>query len=193
MRRMIRRGFLLVTTLGLLTTAFWLVLQRARAAVPDTLGIQAQAAAVTPAPGEQPIQRLRDDAPQESAISFIDSPTAVCQRSNLLQDECYINWYDMYVNAYPAYVITMTISIDNRLRANYHGFFQTDFNFFGDLNGAGFRVPCGKPGASSIPGLGMTHSYIIRARDSNGLGAANYGSVVCPAGPWRIYLPMTRR
>ena len=193
MAQMIRRGFLLLAVLALLAMTSWLALQRARAAVPDSAGLAEQAAAPTPGSVYQPDRRERDEAPQEPAISFIDSPTAACRRSNLLRDECYINWYTLYVHAYPAYVISMTINIDSRMRGSYQGFFQTNFNFVGDLNGLGFRVPCGTPGASGIPGLGMAHSYTIRARASDGLGAANYGSVVCPAGPQRTYLPMTRR
>jgi hypothetical protein len=192
MMQTIRRVSILAAALTLLVAGAWLFLERTQAAVFDPAG-SALAAAPTPAAAGRPTQRLRDDATQNTAISFIESPTATCWQRNLLKDECYMNWVSLSVVAYPSYVISMTISIDDRLRARYHGFFQTNFSFEGDLNGKGFRVSCGTPGTAGISGLGMAHSYTIRARASDGLSAANYGSVICPAGPRRSYLPLTRR
>ncbi len=47
--------------------------------------------------------------------------------------------------------------------------------------GDGFQVACGPLGAGGNPTLGESYGYTIRARDSAGLGSANYGSVYCPA------------
>lgn len=50
---------------------------------------------------------------------------------------------------------------------------------------------CGALNASGDPKWGKTYGYTIRARDSAGLKAANYGSVTCPADePRRTYLPL---
>jgi hypothetical protein len=124
-------------------------------------------------------------APAAPMISFIDSPTAACYQPDPSQDLCNINWYYMSVSADPNYMITMTASI-NAVGpvAHYQGFFQTSMYVPFQLNGDGFRVPCGAQGAGGNPQLGNAYAYIIRARDSAGLKSANYGTVYCPAfGP----------
>ena len=160
------------------------------------LGIGAQAAADEPlvpgSPSEPAREREGDSA--APAISFINSPTPTCYRPDPRTDTCFIQWYYLYVNAAPAtYIISMTVAIDGRLVANHQGFFQSSMFVPGELYGSGFEVSCGVPGAAGNPFLGRTHSYVLRARDSNGLAAANYGSVTCPAGLERVYLPLALR
>jgi hypothetical protein len=100
----------------------------------------------------------------------------------------------MYVAASTSnYVISMTVEINGRLRAYFGGFFQTSFYVPSDLQTLGFKVPCGPPGSNPNPGLGKTYSYTIRARETGGLTAANYGSVTCPAGPHKVFLPHTQK
>jgi hypothetical protein len=54
-----------------------------------------------------------------------------------------------------------------------------------DMYGDGFQVMCGSP---NTVGLGNTYAYTLRARETGGLSAANYGSVTCPGTP-TVYLP----
>jgi hypothetical protein len=53
------------------------------------------------------------------------------------------------------------------------------------MHGRGFRVACGPLVPSDDPTItpdhGNTYAYTIRARDTAGLTAANYGTVFCPA------------
>lgn len=113
-------------------------------------------------------------------ISFIDSPSATCELPRRGTDACYITWSYLSVSAAPSnYIITMTVAIDNRPRARSQGFFQTSMYVPTEM--LTFRVPCGVPGASGDPDWGLSHSYTVRARDTTGLKAANYGSVYCPA------------
>ncbi len=103
-----------------------------------------------------------------------------------------MTWYYLYVNADPNYVITMTVGIDNKARARYGGFFQTSMDVPSEM--MTFKVPCGALGAGGDPNYGAVHSYVLRARDSAGLAAANYGAVTCPADePRHVFLPLTRR
>lgn len=143
----------------------------------------ASAASSRPVFSDDPIPaRERQSDPDAPQISFIDSPTAQCVQLERYKDTCYIQWYALQVAASsPAYVISMTVAIDDRLRANYSGFFQSSMFVPAGFHSPGFRVACGPPGASGKPNLGETYPYILRARDSNGLSAANYGSVTCPA------------
>ena len=90
-------------------------------------------------------------------------------------------------------MISMTVSIDGYLRANHSGFFQTSMFIPGEMYDSGFRVTCGFPGAGGVPGMGKTYSYIIRARETGGLSAANYGSVTCPADVVHVFMPLVRR
>jgi hypothetical protein len=87
------------------------------------------------------------------------------------------------------YVISMSVSINNRARAYVSGFFQATMYAPGDLFGRGFKVACGPRRAD---GLGNTYAYTLRARETGGLSSANYGSVRCP-GVMLVYAPLIRR
>jgi hypothetical protein len=57
-----------------------------------------------------------------------------------------------------------------------------------------FCVRCGSPSSGGNPIFGTNHSYVLRARDSAGSTAANYGMVTCPADePGRTFLPILTR
>ncbi len=115
-------------------------------------------------------------------IGFINSPTAACIQPDPTVDECRINWYYLSVSASPNYMITMTVKLnDFGFVANYNGFFQTSMYVPYNMNGNGFKVPCGALGAGGNPYLGRAYGYTIRARDSANLRSANYGTVYCPA------------
>lgn len=120
--------------------------------------------------------------PSAPSIGFIDSPSATCYQPNPNQNNCYINWYYLSVSASPNYMITMTVALNQYgTVANVNGFFQQSMYVPYNMLGQGFRVPCGSLGAGGNPQLGNAYAYTIRARDSNGLASANYGTVFCPA------------
>jgi hypothetical protein len=122
-------------------------------------------------------------------ISAISSPSATCSRPTPGSGACYIQWDYLYVTAASSsYVISMTVSINNQIRAYHSGFFQTYMYIPSDMTANGYQVVCGFPQNSA--GFGNSYSYTIRARDSSGLTAANYGSVTCPSDIARLYLPL---
>ncbi len=126
----------------------------------------------------------------QPTISFIDSPSATCEQPVAGRNECYITWSYLYVTAATSqYIISMTVGIDNQLSAYHSGFFQTYMYIPSDLYGRGFKVACGPRAAN---GLGPAHAYTLRARETGGLSAANYGSVQCP-GVYLLNLPLVRR
>jgi hypothetical protein len=116
-------------------------------------------------------------------ISFIESPAATCYRAEELSETCYIDWTYLYVTAATSqYILSMTVEIDGRLRANIQGFFQTYMYIPSEMYAPGFEVACGQPGAGGMPVLGSLYGFTIRATESGGGSpAANYGSVRCPA------------
>jgi len=122
------------------------------------------------------------------AVGFIDSPNAYCNQPDPYQDVCYINWYYLSVDANPNYMIEMTIELDGRFVARNQGFFQTSMFIPSTMNGPGFKVRCGSLGSGGDPAWGSSHAFVIRAKDSLGLSAANYGTAKCPA-----YIPPTTR
>jgi hypothetical protein len=126
---------------------------------------------------------LPTDDPQAPLISFINSPSPTCYQPNPDRDECYLNWYYMSVNAAPAtYMVTMTVTLnDFGPVAHTRGFFQSSMYIPYSMLGDGFKVACGSPGAGGNPTLGNAYGYSIRARDSNGAGASNLGTIYCPA------------
>ena len=140
----------------------------------------------------------RSNAPDAAGtpdISFIDSPSATCYRSGLHSDTCYVNWYSLYVaTASSQYMISMTLTIDGQIRANYQGFFQSAINVSPLSQGNGFQVPCGPLGVDGMPNMGHVYSWTLKARDTAGLKAANYGSVTCPASTLvHSLLPLLQR
>jgi hypothetical protein len=127
---------------------------------------------------------------EQPTISFIDSPSATCYQPDTSRNTCYVEWNYLYVTAGASqYIISMTVSLDNRLVAYHSGFFQTSMYIPSDLVGRGFKVACGPRGAN---GLGNSYAYTLRARETGGLSAANYGSVTCP-GVYLVYVPLIRR
>jgi len=127
---------------------------------------------------------------EQPTISFIDSPSATCYQPDSSRNTCYIEWNYLYVTASTSqYIISMTVSLDNHLRAYHSGFFQTAMYIPSGMVGRGFKVACGPRDAI---GLGKTYAYTLRARETSGLGAANYGSVTCP-GVYLVNLPLVRR
>jgi hypothetical protein len=127
---------------------------------------------------------------EQPTISFIDSPSATCFQPDTSRNTCYIEWNYLYVSASASqYVISMTVSLDNRLVSYHSGFFQTAMYIPDGMVGHGFKVACGPRNAS---GLGKTYAYTLRARETGGLSAANYGSVTCP-GVYLVYAPSIRR
>lgn len=144
-----------------------------------------QAAAGRTATAEDPVAHVpvrdRGFVGETPSISFIDSPTAVCEREQKLSGTCAVGWQYLYVTAGASqYLIEMTVEIDGRLRAVMAGFFQTWMYVPADMLTPGFAVPCGAPGAGGDPNRGAAFSYVVRARETGGLTAANYGTVYCP-------------
>jgi hypothetical protein len=120
--------------------------------------------------------------PNQPLISFIDSPTVACVQPDPNKNECFINWYYMSVSADPNYMITMTVKLnDFGFMGRYNGFFQTSMYVPYSMNPQGYKVTCGLPNDGGDPNWGKAYSYSIQARDSAGLGSANYGTALCPA------------
>lgn len=120
--------------------------------------------------------------PLQPSIGFIQSPSATCYQPNPARDECLINWYFLSVDAAPNYMITMTLTLNEKgAVAHTQGFFQTSMYVPYAMLGDGIEVACGSLGSSGNPQLGKSYAYTVRARDSAGLSSANYGTVYCPA------------
>jgi hypothetical protein len=136
-------------------------------------------------------REIQADTPiEQPAISFIDSPSASCYQPDSSRNTCYIEWNYLYVSASTSqYIISMTLSLDNHLVAYHSGFFQTSMYIPNDMVGRGFKVACGP---RQVNGLGNSYAYTVRARETGGLSAANYGSVTCP-GIYLVNLPLIKR
>lgn len=140
--------------------------------------------------GGSEVPQREADAP---AISFIDSPSPTCRLAEPGTGACYIQWSFLSVSTAPSsFILTMTVSIDGDLRSYHTGFFQNEMFIPGQMVAPGYQVVCGRPGSGGLPDWGHIYSYEIRARDSSGLSAANFGSVRCPADTVRVYLPLVR-
>jgi hypothetical protein len=146
--------------------------------------------ATTALPSERELQthptlhellRMRDVGGPGPSISFIDGPLALCDRLETFSELCYVNWSYLYVTAGTSqYIVEMTVEIDGEMRAFLGGFFQTSMYAPGEMFEPGFTVACGQPGEGGYSTLGAAHAYIVRARETGDLTAANYGSFLCP-------------
>ena len=191
--------------LGCLGLFLWSLVGTAGAAS-DRIVVSSKQASSTPVPYPDNSARRESDGavspdgqssadvdPSAVLISFIDNPSATCYRPVEHTNACYIQWQYLNVTASTSqYIISMTVSISNEIRAYYSGFFQTSMYIPGDMQSPGFRVACGEPGSGGKPEFGMTYPYIVRARETGGLKAANYGTVYCPADTIRLYLPIVK-
>jgi hypothetical protein len=175
-----RRYFLPLFVTVLLGTAVFGLIQVARgqgSGNPTTLSKETQ--------GEN-LRELQSppgiNAPDQPNIGFIDSPSATCYQPDSGRDACYLTWYYLSVDAAPNYMITMTLTLNNKGPiAHTQGFFQTSMYVPYNMLGDGFKVACGPLGAGGNSTLGNAYAYTVRARDSAGLSSANYGTVYCPA------------
>jgi len=175
-----------------LTMSALVVIALAMAA--NTLAARAAQKPAPPVISEEADQNRREVQTdgESPSISFIDSPGATCQRASV--GVCYLQWSYLSVSASTSqYIISMTLSIDGRIRAYHSGFFQTSMYISGDMLGPGFKVACGWRGASGAPGLGYSYNYVIRAAETGGLKAANYGTVTCPADVGTVFMPIVSR
>jgi hypothetical protein len=150
-------------------------------------------AAATLDGGDAP-QPTAGNGSESPAISSISSASASCYRPVMGTGACYIEWNYLYVTAASgSYVISMTVSIDDRLRSYHSGFFQTAMYIPNEMTAPGYKVACGTPGSGGTPGWGKSYAYTIRARDTSGLKAANHGSVTCPADVANVFVPLVRK
>jgi len=139
--------------------------------------------AATPLPVMAPTPALVEiDDNAGVMVVGVDTQTVQCYRPEAETDACYIQWRYLLFDASDMYsVISMTVSIDDRTRAYYQGFFQTSMYAPFDLHMPGFRVSCDAPGSGSLSGIGKPHDWMVKARDSAGLEGVASGQVICPA------------
>ena len=131
--------------------------------------------------GENVRQVLGPAGVAQPSLSFINSPTPYCFQPNPTMDECYVNWASMSVSASPASMKVMTLTIDAvGIVARYQGFFQEAMTVTHEMNGMGFQVACGAPGAGGQAQLGASYDWIIKAEDINGVTTSNSGTLYCP-------------
>jgi len=181
-----QRLLALLSALGL-AGAFIVILTQWTLGVPTSAASEAAAAPTFSQAAQNGIREV-----ESPDISFIQSDSATCSRAHPGSGICTIQWSNLYVTAASgSYILTMTVSIDNQLRGYHTGFFQNNIYIPSEMIGPGYQVTCGYPQGDA--GLGNAYSYTIRARESTGLTAANYGSITCPADVVRVYLPMVRK
>jgi hypothetical protein len=129
-----------------------------------------------------------------AGVSALQSDSAICYRPAGASGDCYIRWQQIGVSApASAYVVSMTVEIDSRLRAYHAGFFQSTMYIPGDMIDPGYRVKCGAPGSGGLPEFGRVYSYTVRARFTDASENTNTGSSICPADRVPAYLPLVRR
>jgi hypothetical protein len=116
-----------------------------------------------------------------AAIGFIDSPTPYCYQPNPAQDVCRINWASMNVTASPDSMEVMTVTIKAvGVVARYQGYFQESISVSYQMNGNGFQVACGSPGAGGEAQLGNAYEWTIEGEDSQDNTTSNFGTLYCP-------------
>lgn len=152
------------------------------------------AVAAAPVSGTSETPRREFQGNTGVQATTIDSPSPTCYRPEPGSGRCYLQWSSISVaGSSTAYVISMTVTIDGQVRAYHSGFFQTSMYVPGQMYGPGFRVSCGFPAGDGSTGLGDTHTYVIRTRQTDGSVGTNSGSVQCPADVVQAYLPLVQK
>ncbi|MCU0520943.1 MAG: hypothetical protein MUF84_09655 [Anaerolineae bacterium] len=172
------------TVLLLLTLAWW------RGAIHAQVGDEPEAAS-TGMDGRGSTSEVEVGVdPDSPAVSSLTTDLPTCYQPDPASNACYINWDYISVASAPAGAMRyVTVTIGSRIRAVYRGFFQDSMIITNEMNGSGFKVPCGGFGASGDPSMGLQHSYSVVARDSDNATVGNYGSVWCP-GIRLVNLPL---
>jgi hypothetical protein len=135
------------------------------------------------------------DAPteaQEPTISLISASNPTCYRPALQSNTCIVRWGAIDVStASPRTVISMTLSVDGRVRAVYQGFFQSTMHVSPSFHQTGFQMTCGPAGVAGLPDRGHVYAWTLRAQDSAGDETTSAGSVTCPSlDPLHTFLPL---
>jgi hypothetical protein len=114
-------------------------------------------------------------------ISLVEALTPYCYQPDPRRNDCYVNWYRMSVDAAPSSMSAMTVTIQAvGPVARYQGFFQQAITVTHDMNGQGFMLPCGSPGAGGNAGLGNGYDWTIAAEDASGNTSTSSGVLYCP-------------
>jgi hypothetical protein len=169
--------------LGLVTLAAFLFATQS-AAAPFRQG--------SPTP-ERPV-RMPPPPARSPELNYQFPPSPTCYNPVRGTGACYIRWdYFYYEAASSQYILTMTITIDDKIRAYHSGFFQTYLYINDRYYGKGFEVSCGRQGAAGEPGMGAEYGYIFQARETGGVSSYDAGKVLCPADEAHVYLPAVIR
>jgi hypothetical protein len=141
------------------------------------------------------VRAAEPEAPDHPTISTIESPSPTCYRPGLHSNICRVNWGLVRVSTVsPRTIVSVTLTIDGRMRANYQGYFQSSLSVEPGFHGDGFQVACGFEGVDGVAGMGRVYDWRLKALDSEGLEATNKGTVTCPAWhPISVYLPLVQR
>jgi hypothetical protein len=142
-----------------------------------------------------PVRQSLSTRPKTPSISLLETRKPTCYRPELGSNACFVNWGSTTVStSAPRTIVSMTLTIDGQMRANYQGFFQDAMEVMPGFHGAGFQVPCGPASVDGVVGMGHRYDWALRARDSQGLQTSSSGALTCPAlDPIHVFLPMVRR
>lgn len=131
--------------------------------------------------------------PDQPDVASLSATMPTCMQPDPAENVCYLNWNNFFAQAVSGhYMRSITLTIDDRVRAFYLGFFET-YLYVDDLQHTpGLKVPCGGFGTGGNPSVGAVHTFSIRAEDTGGYVSTLYGSVACP-GVRLVFLPLVLR
>jgi hypothetical protein len=183
-----RKGLIVLLTLLALSAVWGTLLAQGALADPS-----APAAATSPAGAISPGQETGGIIESPAAF-LLDSPGPSCYRLAAGTGACTIVWNDLYVTADSGqFIISMTLSIDDRVRAYHSGFFQNYMYIPANMYDRGFKVICGAPGSGGAADMGKVYNYTLRTRQTGGSAIINSGAVTCPADVVRVFLPLSQK
>lgn len=87
----------------------------------------------------------------------------------------------------------ITVSINNKLRVNLQGFFDTSGSLYSNMLPGGLQVACGRPGAGGDPKFGNLYVLQVQANMYSNPPAIDTASVYCPYYDGKVFLPAIER
>jgi hypothetical protein len=113
----------------------------------------------------------------------------VCVQPNPANGSCFLKALAVTATGSEASFSNLNVFVNDKLRVNMQGFFESSAYLSPDMLGDGLMVTCGRPNASGDPKYGNIYTVYITASMIDGANTWGSAGVRCPYFEGKLYLP----